>query len=349
MMAKRSMASGSGASVLGLCAVVCSYIGCVNGSILWMIPAAAFASQAMSSGKRSVKIRQEMEDAEALAGDLPFMVMLRPFYIDNSFSVRNPHASILPIPRAHYEEHKIPITRLLSQAVSPELHLRVLGGEPIGPGVIKTDDSEWRDQFLSLIRDAHGVFVVMLPGIEIPWELHQLRLHGWLPKSVFLLPSRSSTGGLMVDEEAFFQRLKADGLHFPDRGDGTILCKLSEAGGAVEARAFRKLDYVSLRAFLNESGLIPAFEERVSAAHRPEISLAALIKGDGSPTPGLFSSIAVMLLVCLAVALTVIFESFLNESLTGDVTFWLSAGGFFVSLLGTVISFSLATRERREE
>lgn len=355
-MSSRSMARGCVSRGLGWGALLCAYLGSNAGgsttgllegkpwtweyAIPWMIVALVLGNQARSAAKREIQGRQETENAKALEGGLPFILMLRPFSVDNRLSVKNPDKNRLfsLAPSAFYEAETIPITRLLAQAVQPGMHLRVIGGEPIGPGVVKVDDAEWQERFLSLTRDARGIIMVALPGKEIPWELHQLRLHGWLSKSVFLLPPAASA----ADDSWFAEQLEADGFNLPRRGNKTLVFRMSESGGAVEERAFNKLDYNNFRTILEGYKLIPLPEEGVPVVLPHRGPLAALIGGAGNPSPGLIPALAVMFLVCFVAAFYVVLQDDLGDYGRGDNIFWFSAACFFVTLLGTVLSFSLS-------
>ncbi len=237
-----------------------------------------FRSQARSMAKKEIQGHQRLENAKALRDDLPFMVLLRPFSVDGRLSVKVLTRGTLVDAELLLRRGHNPDQPTSCSSVQPELQLRIIGGEPIGPGVVKTDDSKWRERFFSLMKVAPGIIMIALPGREIPWELHQLRIHGWLAKSIFLLPPIASTGRYDASDSWFMRELRADGFDLPspdERKPITIMFRISESERAVQSQSIDQLDYWKLREILREHSLMPSSEEGyVTDPHTETTSLA---------------------------------------------------------------------------
>jgi hypothetical protein len=186
-------------------------------AIPWLIASVIFAGLAKAAAKAYRIKQQPIKDWKAKEIDADFILLLRPFSADNSISVPNfPRPDTVLLPSHHYEESSLFIERLLAEAVEPAFQLRVLGGSPIGPGVVLTDDANWRSKFRRLAHAATGVVMMPLPGKEIPWQLAELRKEGLLEKTIVVIPSEYYIGSTISEKiAAFWNELRCGGFHFP--------------------------------------------------------------------------------------------------------------------------------------
>jgi hypothetical protein len=189
------------------------------------------------------------------------MLLLRPFAVDQALSINNPdYSGNMLFPSNRYEDATISLERLLAQAIKPELQLKVIGGNPIGPGVIESSDSEWRDKFHDLAARATGIIVIPLPGEEIDWECEQLRHNDLLDKTVFFIVSKAQLSYQNQDQHhfsAFFQDMKEKGFDFPLPGKNAVLLRLNQNGSVIEQQLLKKINYESLRKALRQNWSTP--------------------------------------------------------------------------------------------
>jgi hypothetical protein len=188
------------------------------------------------------------ENERASDSSIPFVVLLRPFTVDNAFPVGNPHRiGAVLAPSNYFEDSNITLVRLLSQALKPDLNLRVIGGSPTGPGAIYATDYDWRVKFKDLTRNAVGIIVIPLPGKEILWEIEELQNDGHLAKTVFLVPAVESE-----DIRGFLRDLQQKGFGIEPHAKKTVLFSLDKSGQVIDRLEFRKISYRKVRAFLRQ-------------------------------------------------------------------------------------------------
>jgi hypothetical protein len=181
----------------------------------------ALALGVLSNASANIRLRalQTMIDREAGSMRRPFELLLRPFSVDNRTSVRNPGWWALPVaPAFWYRSRDVSIELALTEVLS--IPVRVLGGDVVGPGVVRVEDAEWRDHFDKMARAAETIVAVPIGGSEIPWELARLQQLRLLGKTVCFLPSLRSFAQahkLRILEEHFDvqSRLRQAGFEIP--------------------------------------------------------------------------------------------------------------------------------------
>lgn len=261
----RSMAAGTVPILLALLGCLCLLAATrfgqaifgfpdpiAEGRVVFVIPSILFTCLAAVAGREMIRENQELEDAQALDNTRPYALLLRPFTTDTALPVANPEGSSwLFSPRAAFEDRRIDLARLLAQAVKPQLQLRAIGGTPTGPGIIRSPDDQWRGEFQQLAQGAHGIILIPVTGKEIPWELEQLRQHGWLQKTVLLIPGWHGRGPRPQAVSApFLESLRANGFEIPHPQEQTAMVRLDEAGRSASTVVLKNLKYRTIRAAL---------------------------------------------------------------------------------------------------
>ena len=275
------MGSGYLPKALGLVAVACVIILSPTGSqmldidwtcshaLFWGILVLVVGSIAFATAKGKVQQRQKEENELVSDSSLPFVVLLRPFSADKNVLTSNPHRiSNVLLPGNYSEDVDIPLARLLSQALKPDLYLRVIGGSPTGPGAIRATDSDWREKFKDRAQKAVGIIAIPLPGKEIPWELEELRRAGHLEKTVFLVPP------LDIDRQGkvqvFLRDLWQKGFEIPFPTKKTMIVSLDSLGRVVNCLQFRRISYRNLRTVLSQKwgrGYFPVVSSKWTYFH----------------------------------------------------------------------------------
>lgn len=269
----RSMGFGSASTALGCLAAFCAMAGSTSGghlfgflgpfdawswnyAIPWMIASLVFTGLATGAAQIRIAARQEQENANAKDFTRPYILRCRPFSADNNILIDNPEISPLGLifPSNHYESLCISLERLIAQSVQPEFQLQVMGGDPTGPGIVRSVDSGWREEFQQRIVSAVGILIVALPGKEIPWEVDKIRHAGLLARTVFLIPPK-------VREEkssvlAFNTLMKERGFDLPTPEAKTILLQFDNSIKIVKQTKLGKLSYQSLRGALQEFSIL---------------------------------------------------------------------------------------------
>lgn len=181
-----------------------------------------------------IQNNQETENEIAQDDRVPFGLLLRPFVSDASQLVRDPHDA----------NQTVGLAEFLAEAVRPEYQLRVLGGDPVGPGIVYVADKVWRPKFHQLAGLARGILVLVMPGAEIPWEVTELRRHGCLSKTIFLLPGQDVFW--TETSRAFLKGLRMQGFDLPLPEESMLAVQLDSSGRCTKMTPLEPLDHHSV-------------------------------------------------------------------------------------------------------
>ena len=195
-------------------------------SVLIFVAVMVLGGMAQAISKSTAERSQPKRDIKALDPGKPFILFLRPFSSERTVNVPNPHYSgNVLLPGFHGEPSQVPLERLFAQAVEPEFQMRVIGGDPVGPGVIKTSDDAWKTMFQDLAGKAKAILVLVMPGDELVWECETLHHLNLLSKTGFLQMGKDYSSGSVPKATAFFDSLAKLGLTFPKAQIQTqVLC-----------------------------------------------------------------------------------------------------------------------------
>lgn len=146
-----------------------------------------------------------------------FGVYLRPFFVTGQLPVAG-----------------IDVETALVYSLQPVLPIIALGqpGEHVGAGRIETSEDSWQAEILPLLEDASLIMVIPSHRSGTRWEIGVLRRHGYLDKTVFIMPpDMPFAEGRYADEwSRTVDTLRLDGIDMPVYDRRGRFFKLDGAG-----------------------------------------------------------------------------------------------------------------------
>jgi hypothetical protein len=134
---------------------------------------------------KAAQERLEKQRSAAEAAD-DHILYLRAFAVDNRLSIAG-----------------VDLETLIAASLTGAGGVVALGNEPAdtaGAGRVSVADEDWQATVLRLAAGAAQVFLIPATSPGTLWEIEMLQQHGWLSKTVFIMPPAAVTGPLDVTD-----------------------------------------------------------------------------------------------------------------------------------------------------